>query len=105
MGTLREVLEQGRLDESTNRLSLNGVEVSVAYFRAGYTPDDYHSEKEWQGRLLLERSLAIKCPSVAYQLVGAKKIQQALAKPGIVEKFIGQDVGPTLRECFAGLWG
>merc|ERR1712187_597743 len=84
--TLREVLEQGRLDESTKRLSLNGVEISVAYFRAGYTPDDYHSETEWEGRLLLEKSLAIKCPSVAYQLVGAKKIQQALAKVDVVER-------------------
>lgn len=103
--TLREVQEQGCLDKASGRLTLGGAEVSVAYFRAGYTPDDYHSEAEWDGRLLLERSLAVKCPTVAYQLVGAKKIQQAIARPGVVEKFIGTDSGSTLRECFAGLWG
>lgn len=44
---------------------------------AGYTPDDYLGEAEWAARVLVERSDAFKCPSVAYQLAGAKKIQQA----------------------------
>jgi glutathione synthase len=36
------------------------VEVSVVYFRAGYGPDDYPSNREWAARLAIERSLAIK---------------------------------------------
>jgi hypothetical protein len=56
--------------------------VSVFYLRAGYSPDDYQSDVEWQGRMLMESSSAVSCPSVAYQLVGAKKIQQDLAMPG-----------------------
>ena len=36
----------------------------------------------------MELSCAIKCPSVHHQLVGAKKIQQELSRPGAVEKFI-----------------
>lgn len=82
-----------------------GLEVSVVYFRAGYSPDDYLGEAEWEARLLLERSLAIKCPSVDYQLVGAKKVQQALAHPGAVERFVGSRTAAKLRTCFAGLWG
>eukprot|EP00411_Alexandrium_monilatum_P010516 CAMPEP_0175315674 /NCGR_PEP_ID=MMETSP0093-20121207/69018_1 /TAXON_ID=311494 /ORGANISM="Alexandrium monilatum, Strain CCMP3105" /LENGTH=460 /DNA_ID=CAMNT_0016612413 /DNA_START=1 /DNA_END=1381 /DNA_ORIENTATION=+ len=82
-----------------------GVEVSVAYFRAGYGPDDYPTEAEWEARELLEQSLAIKCPSVDYQLVGTKKVQQALARPGGVERFVGATDGAALRTCFAGLWG
>ena len=31
---------------------------------------------------MMERSLAIKCPSIQYHLAGTKKIQQALASPG-----------------------
>jgi hypothetical protein len=50
--------------------------VAVVYFRAGYTPTDYPSEAEWEARALVERCDAYKCPCVAYQLAGAKKIQQ-----------------------------
>jgi len=37
--------------------------------------------------------------------VGAKKVQQALARPGAVERFVGAADGARLRSCFAGLWG
>ncbi|CAE8585778.1 unnamed protein product [Polarella glacialis] len=96
------------MDPSSGRLRLDsgaGQEVSVVYFRAGYSPDDYSSEAEWEARLVLEQSLAIKCPSVDYQLVGAKKVQQALARQGAVERFIGPGDSSKLRGCFAGLWG
>ncbi|KAG0346135.1 hypothetical protein BG004_002380, partial [Podila humilis] len=60
---------------------------------------------EWDGRLLAERSLAIKCPTVAYQLVGAKKVQQVLAAPGQLERFVkdAQSV-ELLRASFTGLY-
>lgn len=108
--TLLEVKETAVLDGSSGRLSLPcGQEVSVVYYRAGYSPDDYPSEAEWEGRTILERSLAIKCPSVDYQLVGAKKVQQALAAPGVLERFLpgssATEDCARLRTCFAGLWG
>ena len=56
-------------------------EVSVVYFRAGYSPSDYDGQKAWDARLHLERSAAIKCPSVLLQLAGTKKVQQVLATP------------------------
>ncbi|KAH8815626.1 glutathione synthetase-like protein [Xylogone sp. PMI_703] len=56
-------------------------EVAVVYFRAGYGPQDYPDESAWKGRLQVERSHAIKCPSVLTQLAGAKKVQQVLATP------------------------
>lgn len=46
------------------------------YFRAGYTPTDYPGEAEWQARALVERSAAIKCPTLGYQLAGTKKVRQ-----------------------------
>ena len=59
-----------------SRMSLeNGEEVAVVYFRAGYTPNDYPSEAEWEGRVKIERSMAVKCPSIAYHLVGTKKVR------------------------------
>ncbi|KAJ4773545.1 hypothetical protein LUZ62_057802 [Rhynchospora pubera] len=85
--------------------SRDGHSVSVVYFRAGYTPNDYPSETEWRARLLIESSSAVKCPSIAYHLVGTKKIQQELAKPDILERFVeNKDHVAALRKCFAGLW-
>lgn len=56
-------------------------EVAVVYFRAGYGPQDYPDATAWQARLQIERSKAIKCPSILTQLAGAKKVQQVLATP------------------------
>ena len=61
--------------------------------------------KEWNARLLIEQSSAVKCPSIAYHLAGTKKIQQELAKPGVLERFMdNKDDVAKLRKCFAGLW-
>eukprot|EP00930_Biecheleria_cincta_P055644 TRINITY_DN4193_c1_g4_i3.p1 TRINITY_DN4193_c1_g4~~TRINITY_DN4193_c1_g4_i3.p1 ORF type:complete len:552 (-),score=131.53 TRINITY_DN4193_c1_g4_i3:36-1691(-) len=103
--SLAEIHREAWMDESTGGLRLAGEEISVVYFRAGYSPDDYPSEAEWEARKLIEQSLAIKCPSVDYQLVGAKKVQQALARSGAVERFMAQHEAEQLRSCFAGLWG
>lgn len=67
------------------------IEISVVYFRAGYTPNDYPTNVEWDTRHLIERSRAIKCPSVALQLSGAKKVQQVLTEPGVLDRFIAED--------------
>lgn len=56
-------------------------EVTLVYFRAGYAPIEYNDQAAWDARLHLERSAAIKCPSVLLQLAGTKKVQQVLATP------------------------
>lgn len=95
------------------------VVISVVYYRAAYTPTDYPSAIEWATRTKLERSTAIKCPTYALQLSGCKKVQQVLAMPGVLERFLGNEaVSPgakggkaysveeiaELRESFMGLW-
>jgi glutathione synthase len=88
-------------DSTSSVLSPGELCVSVAYFRAGYSPDDYPSELEWEARALIERSSSIKCPSVGYQLVGTKKIQQCLFENSIMEKFITNKNASKLRLFFA----
>ncbi|CAH0047311.1 unnamed protein product [Clonostachys solani] len=58
-------------------------EVTVVYFRAGQSPDEYDNNScmAWKVRTLLEKSRAIKCPSILAHLAGLKKIQQVLATP------------------------
>lgn len=57
------------------------IEISVVYLRAGYDPVEYIHPDAWPARLHLEKSAAIKCPSVLTHLAGAKKVQQVLATP------------------------
>ncbi|KAG0243011.1 hypothetical protein BGX31_011327 [Mortierella sp. GBA43] len=103
--TLAEIAEHGRLDPTTKALYIDTQEISVAYYRSAYAPTDFPTEKEWEGRLLAERSLAIKCPTIAYQLVGAKKVQQVLAAPGQLERFVKDpESAAQLRASFTGLY-
>lgn len=64
-----------------SHLGSERFEVSTLYFRAGYSPNEYDSASAWQARFHLERSAAIKCPSILTHLAGSKKIQQILAMP------------------------
>ncbi|XP_068662595.1 glutathione synthetase, chloroplastic isoform X2 [Aristolochia californica] len=103
--TLADINREGEILPS-GALQVGNHTVAVVYFRAGYSPNDYPSENEWSARLMMEQSSAIKCPSISYHLVGTKKIQQELAKPNILERFLdNQDDIAKLRKCFAGLWG
>jgi glutathione synthase len=102
--TLAEIHEQAELLPD-GTLLVDGETVAVVYFRAGYAPADYHSESEWSARELMEKSRAIKCPSISYHLAGTKKIQQEIAKPNMLERFLeNKDDIAKLRKCFAGLW-
>lgn len=80
--TLTECAQELTLDDSDGGdFSLRLIKkanrrVSVVYFRSGYTPDAYPSEREWRTRLIIERSSAIKCPWIGLQLANTKKVQQ-----------------------------
>ncbi|KAF2446415.1 glutathione synthase [Karstenula rhodostoma CBS 690.94] len=82
-------------------------EVTTIYFRAGYSPDDYPEEKEWNARLHLEKSRAIKCPSVLTHLAGCKKVQQVLATPHSphLKRFLPNDqVASKVLSTFAPIY-
>lgn len=81
-------------------------EVSVVYFRALYAPTEYDTPTAWAARHHLERSGAIKCPSVLLHLSGSKKVQQVLTStsPSHLERFLPDaDVAAldNLRSSFA----
>ncbi|TMW58528.1 hypothetical protein Poli38472_010087 [Pythium oligandrum] len=105
--TMAEVQAIGKLQERDGKrvLIVEGHEVAVAYYRSAYTPNDYPTETEWEGRTLIERSYAIKCPSIAYHLAGTKKVQQALAAPAALRRFVSEEDAVLLESSFAGLWG
>ena len=112
--TLAQLEIEARLVGSARKLMLGGKaadttkvpakKVAVAYFRAGYTPDDFPSGRECHARLTVERSHAIKCPSIECHLAGAKRVQQQLSVPGELERFVSEKEAALLRQVFAGLW-
>lgn len=65
-------------------------EVLVVYYRLGYSPADYASDPAaaWSARLFLENTTAIKCPLLLTQLSGAKKVQQLLTQPELVQRLL-----------------
>ncbi|KAI8624385.1 glutathione synthetase-like protein [Xylariaceae sp. FL1651] len=63
------------------QLPAHTFEVAVVYMRSGYGPGDYPDASAWEARYHLERSAAIKCPTVLTQIAGTKKVQQVLATP------------------------
>ena len=92
------------------------IEISTVYFRAGYAPYEYSTLAHYDTRFLLESSKAIKCPTIALQLAGGKKVQEVLTQPGVLERFLsdeekyGKNVVSVeeideLRESFMGMWG
>ncbi|XP_061540055.1 glutathione synthetase-like isoform X1 [Phycodurus eques] len=100
-----DVSESGKLDED-KRLFIDYQEVAVIYFRNGYSPQNYKSEKAWEARLMMECSLAVKCPDISTHLAGTKKVQQVLAEPGVLERFFPDQpqVVDQVRATFAGLY-
>ena len=79
-------------------------------------PHEYPTPGHYDTRFLLESSKAIKCPTIALQLAGGKKVQEVLTQPGVLERFLadsekhGKDVFDSqaieeLRASFMGMWG
>ena len=81
-------------------------EVTLVYFRALYAPAESTTPAAWAARHHLERSAAIKCPSILLHLSGSKKIQQVLtdASTNLLSRFLpnaSDEVLNNLRASFA----
>ncbi|KAI9653819.1 MAG: hypothetical protein M1831_005686 [Alyxoria varia] len=95
LGENRELLFQPRQSRGS---SYSHIEISCVYLRAGLDEDEYDNIG-MACRLRLERSCAIKCPSVLGHIAGFKKVQQELARSGALSRFLpsGNDVERVSR--------
>jgi len=103
--TLTEIHRAVSLHPQTNDLLIGNQVVLLVYFRAAYTPRDFPTQDEWDALLTIERSRAIKCPSIAYHLAGTKKMQQVLSLPGMIERFVTPEAALRLRKVICPMWG
>ncbi|KAH7928740.1 glutathione synthase [Leucogyrophana mollusca] len=121
--TFAELAESVAIDPTSRALLItpspsttpapSAIEISTIYFRAGYVPTDFPTPADYATRIALERSRAIKCPSIPLQLAGGKKVQEALTKPGVLERFLGggaesggygPEVLEEVRATWMGMW-
>jgi glutathione synthetase len=93
-----------RLGPNKELLLEDSKEIAVVYFRYGYDPTNYNFENAWNTRLLIERSKAIKCPSINFHLSGAKKFQQVLNNQEQLERYLSSDEALKLEEVFCKFW-
>ena len=78
----------------------------MVYFRSTYSPADFPGPSAWEARLQLERSAAIKCPSILTHLAGSKKIQQVLATPDSadIRRYLDATSSERVRNTFAAIY-
>ena len=103
-----EILSQTTLTPSHELLyhrsgAVNPMEVSVVYYRSGFEAHEFDSVGR-KARLQLERSRAIKCPSLLSHLTTFKKVQQELAMPGVLERFLAPDEAALVSKTFAPMY-
>jgi glutathione synthase len=79
------------------------MEVSIVYFRTGLEVHEYNDVGR-MGRLQLERSRAIKSPSILSHLAGFKKVQQALTLPGTLERYLTPEEAAKLARTFVPIY-
>ncbi|KAK0086437.1 hypothetical protein PV326_005543 [Microctonus aethiopoides] len=101
--TFADLIKQAQLRPNKELIVGNYI-VAVAYYRTGYESTAYTSNDVWAIRLLIERSRAIKCPSIQYQLAGTKKVQEALAQPGVLKQFLDESEVTKVLQIFTGLY-
>ncbi|KAK3082256.1 hypothetical protein LTS18_007812 [Coniosporium uncinatum] len=78
-------------------------EISVVYLRAGFEAEEY-DEIGTSARLELERSRAIKCPSVLTHLATLRRVQQALATPGALTRFLSPEDAACITETLVPMY-
>ncbi|KAH3760262.1 glutathione synthetase [Pelomyxa schiedti] len=101
--SLEEVALRGQLIGEKRLLVIDGcVEVAVSYYRIGYS---LSSDLEFKAVEMIEQSYAIKCPTLVMLLLGTKKVQERLAVPGVLERFLTTPSDQkTCKECFTAFY-
>uniref|UniRef100_A0A914H518 Glutathione synthetase n=1 Tax=Globodera rostochiensis TaxID=31243 RepID=A0A914H518_GLORO len=98
-----------QLDMEDFSLRLDGRRVAVVYSGQSALGCNHIGEAGMEFRRIIERSTAIKVPSLAIAISSSKKVQQMLAMPGALERFFPnpEDAATVadIRATFAGLWG
>jgi hypothetical protein len=70
---LDQIASESEFDEKNHVLKIRGHEIGFVYYRSGYQVEHYVTKQNWDTRIMLETSQAIKCPSIDFHLGTFKK--------------------------------
>ncbi|MDH4121363.1 MAG: glutathione synthetase [Deltaproteobacteria bacterium] len=101
--TLQEIAQAGILREG--HLMVHNRLAAVTYFRAGYAPLEYQTPEAYRAREMIEQSSTIAVPDAATQLAGMKKVQQVLARPGELARYLPPEEASRLAASFVAMHG
>ncbi|VDL97717.1 unnamed protein product [Schistocephalus solidus] len=80
--------ETNVFDQRSVELAVLQLNPTIKFLRRTF--DDL-SKEDWVTKGMLERTLAIKCPSIDYLLANTKLVQTALAQPNVLKRFFGDE--------------
>ena len=86
---------------------VGGKRVAVVKWLDHFLPEHISTERQWEMRYDMERSTAIVSPNVFTYLMGTKKVQYALTRPGMLERYlVGEERKhlEKLRGTFIKMW-
>ncbi len=99
--TLEEIGDTGTLREG--HLTVGGRTIALVYYRAGYAPEHVASDSARAGMRRIAQSSAVAVPTPAIHLAGTKKVQQVLANPATLRRFVDEPTARQLEATFAAL--
>ena len=94
--TFEYILNNYRYNSKNGYFYVNDEFISVIYFRTGYLPCHYENDSGesnsiWELRLIMEKSICIKCPNIGYHLIGNKIMQAKFLDKNLLSKFLNND--------------
>ena len=93
-----------KYDSKTRDIYYEDKLISCFYFRTLYSPNHFKTEKHWEVMETIEKSKALKIPSVRMQLVNSKRFQAEFSKLAILEAFIPRDEAELLHSLNKNIW-
>lgn len=93
----------GELLYNSSTCSFSPIEISLVYLRAGYDPAEYQG-RGVEARLLLEKSRAIKCPSLLSHLTTFKMVQQQLTKSAVLKRIVTPSQADRIQASFCPMY-
>ena len=73
--TMKELIENLKVEEGTNIAMYEGKKIDGFYYRSGYDPSHFLDERYWKVKEDIERSESVKVPSIEMMIMNTKTMQ------------------------------
>ena len=101
---MKQIYSDTHFDENQNLVYDNQI-ISLFYFRAGYSENDFPDKESWDALEKIETSSAIKCPNVNTFLCTFKIFQFVLQNEAVLERYLPEKlIADDIKRMFAKMY-